>query len=275
MKKTFAKTVMYIILVLGSVIALFPFVWTYIAATHTDGQIFRLSDSFIPGTHFIENFILLQKQTPIWNNLFNSLFVSITYTAIVLVIDSMAAYGFAKYKFKGRDFLFFIVLISMMIPHQVVLIPLFIEMMKFHWIDNEIAVILPQAASVFGVFLMRQNLLAFPDSLIDASRIDGASEFRTFATIVVPSMKSTFTALAILSFVNQWGAYLWPLIVLNSKTNLTMPLVLALFVQPGTEVVRYSIVFCGAAISLLPVLVFFLIFQKNFINGILSGAIKE
>ena len=185
----------------------------------------------------------------------------------------MAGYAFAKYEFKFKNALFFACLITMMIPQQVTMVPLFIQMSSFKWLDTALAIIVPGFASVFGVFLMRQNMSTFPDSLIQAARIDGASEARTFFTIIVPSMKSAFAALGIISFVNQWGNYLWPLVVLSSDKNYTMPLVLAILSQPN-YVVHYGQIMVGAVMSLIPVLAMFLIFQKNFINGMLSGAIK-
>ncbi|MPQ31401.1 carbohydrate ABC transporter permease [Clostridium estertheticum] len=135
------------------------------------------------------------------------------------------------------------------------------------------AVILPSLASIFGVFLMRQNLMAFPDELMESARIDGANDFRMFFQIVVPTMKPAFTSLAILSFVQQWGNYLWPLIVLNTKDSFTIPLVLALM-RAGGNIVDYGAIMVGAVMALVPVLVLFLFFQKNFIQGMLSGSLK-
>src|SRR5659263_110945 len=130
-----------------------------------------------------------------------------------------------------------------------------------------------QLANLFGVFLMRQNFEQFPDALIEAGRIDGASELRVFFSIVAPAMKPAFASLGILSFVTQWGNYMWPLIALNDNKSFTLPLALSMLVASG-NVINYGAVMASAVLSLLPVLIFFLIFQKNFINGMMSGAIK-
>ena len=273
MRRERSLLVPYTFLGIATVISVFPFLWTIFASTHTNSQVFQLGDTLKVGNNFIANYIGLTAFSPIWNNMFNSIFISGIFTIAVLIIDSMAGFAFAKYKFKGRDALFFVCIASMFIPQQVTMVPLFIQLSKFNMMDSSSAIILPALAAVFGVFLMRQNFMAFPNELIEASRIDGASDFRTFFTIVVPAMKPAFASLGILSFVNQWGNFMWPLIVLNTKSHFTMPLVLSLMVQPG-QVVNYGAVMVGGVLALIPVLTFFLIFQKNFIEGMLSGAVK-
>ncbi|MBU3099770.1 MULTISPECIES: carbohydrate ABC transporter permease [Clostridium] len=263
----------YVILTIVAIVCFFPFVWTIIASSHTNTQIFQSSKSFVIGTNSIKNYINLMAFSNIWRNLFNSIFIATVYTILVCIIDSMAAFAFSKYKFKGRDVLFFICVCSMFIPQQVTLVPLFMQLSAMNLISSPSAVILPALASIFGVFLMRQNLMAFPDELMESARIDGANDFRMFFQIVVPTMKPAFTSLAILSFVQQWGNYLWPLIVLNTKDSFTIPLVLALM-RAGGNIVDYGAIMVGAVMALVPVLVLFLFFQKNFIQGMLSGSLK-
>ena len=273
MKRTGTKTVIYMILVCISVIALFPFVWTFLAATHSNAQIFNLADTFVPKDSFISNLKQLQQIVPIWRNLVNSILITVGYTVLTLLLDSMAGYGFAKYKFRGNKTLFFCCLITMMIPPQVTMVPLYIQMTRMNWVNSPWAIIIPGLANMFGVFLMRQSFEQFPNDLLESARIDGAGEVRTFFQIVVPSMKPAFASLGILSFVQQWGNYMWPLIVLNKQEDFTLPLSLAMLVAPG-NVINYGSIMVGAVITLLPVLIFFLIFQKNFIQGMLSGAVK-
>jgi len=263
----------YIILCIIAIISVFPFIWTFFAATHSNAQVFKLRDTFVLGKSFSDNLAALQGSYPIWRNMWNSIFISSVYTLGILIIDAMAGFAFAKYKFKGREILFFVCVASMFIPQQVTMVPLFIQLAKFNLINNSFAIILPGLANIFGVFLMRQHFASFPDELIEASRIDGAGDLRIFFTIVVPTMKPAFASLGILSFVNQWGNFMWPLIVLNSTEKFTMPLVLSLMVQPGM-VVNYGAVVVGAVFALVPVLILFLIFQRSFISGMLSGAIK-
>lgn len=273
MKQSKVGFVAYAVLILAAIVSVFPFVWTFLASTHTNTQIFQLEYTLKIGNHMLENLRNLLKVAPYWRNMANSIFVAGVYTILVLLFDSMAGYAFAKFRFKGRDAIFFLCIASMFIPQQVSMVPLFIQLSAFGLMDTPWAIILPSLANVFGVFLMRQSFMGFPDELIEAARIDGASDFRIFFTIVAPTMKPAFTSLGILSFVNQWGNFMWPLIAINSKEQYTMPLVLSLMVQPGM-IIDYSAVMIGAVISLVPVLVFFLVFQKNFIDGILAGAVK-
>lgn len=263
----------YIVLGIASIVSLFPFIWTFIASTHNNTEIFQSAKAFIPSGNLVANYKSLMSFANAWRSLLNSIIISGVFTILVCVIDSMAGYVFAKYKFRGRDTIFFICVCSMFIPQQVTLVPLFIQLNAMQLMSTPYAVIFPALASIFGVFLMRQNFMAFPDDLIEASRIDGAGDFRIFAQIVCPTMKPAFASLAILSFIQQWGNYLWPLIALNKKESFTIPLVLAL-INTGGNVVDYGAIMVGAVIALFPVLIFFLFFQKNFIEGMLSGAVK-
>lgn len=273
MKQNGSRIIIYIVLTIISIVAVFPFIWTFIASTHTNGQIFKLSYTLVPTGNFVENLKQLQKLKPIWQNLLNSIFITVTCTVFTLLLDSMAGYGFAKFKFKGKNALFFGCLITMMIPSQVTMVPLFIQMTKMHWVNTPASIIVPALASMFGVFLMRQSFEQFPNDLIESSKIDGAGELRTFFQIVFPNMRASIASLGILTFVTQWGNYMWPLIALNSEKSFTLSLALAMLIAPG-EVINYGAIMVGAVIALLPVLIFFLIFQKNFISGMLSGAIK-
>lgn len=263
----------YVVLSIVAAVSVFPFVWTFVAATHTNTQIFTTSMAFMPSTHLVENYRTLMEFSNIWRNLFNSLFIALVSTVLVCIVDSMAGYAFSKFRFKGRDAVFFICICSMFIPQQVTLIPQYIQMTKIGFINTPWAVILPKLSYIFGVFLMRQNLMAFPDDLIEAAHIDGAGDLRTFLRIVVPTMKPAFASLGIIMFVQAWGDYLWPLITLNDRDTFTMPLVLALL-GSGANVIQYGALMMGAVLALLPVLVFFLLFQKSFIEGMLSGAVK-
>lgn len=274
MKKNIRITIIpYLVLIIVTIICILPFVWTFFATTHTNSQIFQTDWSFKLGDNLIENYKNLCSFSDIWKNLFNSIFISTVYTLIVCVVDSMAGYAFAKFKFKGRDAVFFICLCSMFIPQQVTMIPLFMELNTLKMVNTPWAVILPMAASIFGVFLMKQSLTDFPDDLLESARIDGAGELRIFVQIVVPTMKPAFASLGILSFVQRWGDYMWPLIVLQTKDQQTLPLILALMTTPGNPI-DFGAALFGAVFVLIPVLIMFLCFQKNFISGMLSGAVK-
>lgn len=272
-RKTRIMVVPYLILIIVTIISVLPFIWTFFAATHTNSQIFQTDWSFRLGDNFVENYKNLCAFSDVWQNLFNSIFIAAVFTIIVCVVDSMAGYAFAKFRFKGRDTIFFICLCSMFIPQQVTMIPLFMELNALKMVNTPWAVILPMAAAIFGVFLMKQSLADFPDDLLESARIDGAGEMRIFLQIVVPTMKPAFASLGILSFVQRWGDYMWPLIVLQTKEKQTLPLILALMTTPGNPI-DFGAALFGAVLVLIPVLVMFLCFQKNFIQGMLSGAVK-
>lgn len=268
-----AKITTYVVLIVAVVVALFPYLWTFMAATHKNSQVFNFSYTFVPGSNTVQNYIDLANEIPVWNNLFSSVFIATIYTALVLLIDAMAGYGFAQFSFKGRNLLFGICLSAMMIPVQVVMVPLYIQFSSMKLVDTYWAVIFSGLSSAFGVFLMRQSLLSFPKELIEAARIDGASERYIFFGIVFPTMKPALTSLGILSFVNQWGNYYVPLIMLNSSDKRTMPLAMSVLAQPNFDI-NYGALMLGACLAVLPIMVFFLIFQRNFIDGMLAGSVK-
>lgn len=273
MRKTFASIGIHAILFLVVLVSIFPFIWTIFASTHSTSQVLNFSYTFVWGDYFMENLRALENAMPVWRNLGNSFIIAISYTALVLLIDSMAGYAFAKFNFPCKNIIFAAFLITMMIPAQVVMVPLYIQFTSMKLVNSLASVVLTGLTGVFGVFLMRQNITAFPDSLIEASRIDGSGEARIFFRIVLPSMRPALTSLGILSFVNQWGNYYVPLILLNSNEKYTLPLSLAILSAPNYDL-NYGAIMVGAIITFTPVVLVFLIFQKNFIDGMLTGAVK-
>lgn len=268
-----AKLISYFVLILAVLVSLFPYLWTFLAATHTNSQVFNFAYTFKLGTNMIQNYFDLLVELPIWNNLFSSLFIATVYTVLVLIIDSMAGYGFAQYQFKGRDTLFIIILAAMMIPVQVLMVPLYIQFSKMGITDTYWSVILSGLPGAFGVFLMRQSMLSYPKELIEAARIDGSGELKIFFGVVLPNMKPALTSLGILSFVNQWGNYYVPLVLLNSTKKYTIPVAMALLAQPNFDI-NYGALMLGACLAVLPIMILFLIFQRNFIDGMMVGAVK-
>lgn len=267
------KIISYTLLIIGALISLFPFYWMAVGSTLQSGDLLSVPPKLLPGNNLIENFKSLNESLEFAKIMWNSLFIAITYTVIAAILCSMAGYAFAKFKFKGRDSLFFIILCTLMIPFQVTLIPLFEIMVKLDWLNTYQAIILPSLASPFAVFLMRQNMLSLPDSMIEAARIDGAGELRIFFTIVLPTVRPALAAVSIFLFMSQWNNLLWPLITLNSKEMFTLPVALSSLV--GVARIDYGQLMLGTTLSVIPILIFFLIFQKNFISGILGGAVKE
>ncbi|BCG60954.1 carbohydrate ABC transporter permease [Paenibacillus sp. URB8-2] len=273
MQQKLVKLLMYVLLAIGVVISVYPFYWMFTASTLPDSEIFKLPPPKFPGADFIANLKALQEEMPIWRSLFNSLFVSSVTTVSTIFFASLAGYSFAKFRFKGRDTLLFIVLLTMMLPIQISLVPLFIIMTKLSLINSYYALILPYLVTGFGVFLMRQQLLAFPDELIESARIDGSGEFNTFLKIVLPTMKPACAALGIVMFMQQWGNFIWPLVAVSSEDLFTLPLMLSMMVEPG-NVVQYGAVMVGAVIGLIPMILLFSFFQRFFVSGIFGGSVK-
>jgi lactose/L-arabinose transport system permease protein len=262
----------YLVLVVGSVISLIPFLWMIIASTHQTSELFGTPLPVIPGGELLANLARLQEETNFARVMANSLGLAIVYTAFSSAISVMAGYGLAKFRFRGRGVILALILVTMMIPMQVLLVPLFQMMASLGWIDTYQAVIIPFLANAFGIFLMRQSFLDFPDALIESARIDGSSELRTFYRIVLPVARPQIAALIIYTFMTQWNSFIWPLLMLNTEDNYTVPV--ALNTMIGLSRVDYSGLMLGSLIATLPLLILFLIFQKQFIAGLLGGAVK-
>ncbi len=267
------KTIMYILLFIGVIFSIGPFYWMIVGATNPSGEVFNIPPNFLPGTHGWENLMNLNENVGIVRVMFNSLFITLTFTALSLVICSGAGYAFAKFKFKGRNAIFFMLLVAIMIPYHVTLIPLFQIFGNLGWLNEYQSVILPQLAYPFAIFLMRQNMQALPDSLLEASRVDGAGEFHIFFRVVLPVMRPALAAVAIFLFMFQWNNFIWPLVVLQSGDMYTLPVALSSLI--GMSRIDYGQVMMGTTLSTLPIMIFFLLLQKQFISGILGGSVKE
>ena len=272
MKRGLVTIVLYAALLIGAAASLLPFWWMGLASTHTTSDLFATPLPWLPGTELLANLARLEQNTGFTRVMLNSLGIAAVYTAFSTLVSAMAGYGLAKFKFRGRGILMGLVLLTMMIPMQVLLVPLFQMMSSIGWIDSYQAVILPFLANAFGIFLMRQAFLDFPDSLVEAARIDGASELRTFYRVVLPVALPQLAALVIYTFMSQWNAFIWPLLMLNTEANYTVPLALNRMI--GLTRVDYSGLMLGSLLATLPLLLVFLFFQKQFIAGLLGGAVK-
>ena len=267
------KIATYLALSVTVFMSLFPFYFMFISSTHTTGEILSLPPNLLPGANLSKNLAHLNEEFSMARVFFNSMFVSVVYTILSLLLDSMAGYALAKYRFKGRDALFSIILVTLMIPTQVLLVPLFSMMNRIGWANTYQAVILPSLANAFGIFLMRQNMISFPDSLIEAARIDGYGEFSIFFKIVLPIMRPALGALGIYMFMAQWNNFMWPLIILSTKDMYNFPVALATL--NGLQRIDYGAIMTGSTIATIPIMAMFLIFQEQFISGIMEGSIKQ
>ncbi|WZL74107.1 carbohydrate ABC transporter permease [Clostridiaceae bacterium 35-E11] len=252
--------------------SLFPFYLMFVSATLSNNEILSESPRMIFGANLMQNIQNLNERIDIVKVLFNSIFITLTYTALSLILHSMAGYALAKFEFKGKTIIFGIILATLMIPFQVLLIPLFKMMNGIGWQNTYQAVIIPALANAFGIFLMRQNMLSFPNSLIEAARIDGCGELSIFFKIVLPTMKPAIGALGIYNFMAQWGNFMWPLIILSTKDKYTLPVALAAL--EGLQRKDYGMIMLGSTIATIPIMIIFLIFQRQFVSGMLGGSVK-
>jgi len=266
------RSPVYAIMLVASVLALVPFLWMVIASTHRTSDLFVTPLPLLPGGEFWQNLGRLQESIGFGQVMLNSVLVAVVYTVFSSLISIMCGYGLATYRFRGRRVLLGVILVTMMIPMQVLLVPLFQMMASAGWIDSYQALIVPFLANAFGIFLMRQGFLDFPVSLIEAARIDGAGEMRTFYRIVLPVARPQIAALVIYTFISQWNSFIWPLLMLNSEDKYTVPV--ALNTMIGLSRVDYSGLMLGSLLATLPLFVLFLVFQKQFVAGLLGGAVK-
>ena len=260
------------LLALASVIAILPFYWMVIAATHSNSEIFSSPPQLLPGSHLAKNLAHLQAAVGILRVIGNSLIIATCYTAAGVVVCGLAGYAFAKYRFRGRDPLFFTLLATLVVPSQVTLVPLFKMMLTLGWLNTYQAIVLPSLALPFGIFLMRQACAAVPDELLDAARVDGCGELRLLPHIVVPVMRAPLATLAIFLFLFQWNDFTWPLIALRTGDMYTLPVALASLV--GLTQTDYGQLMAGTALAAVPVAVVFICLQRYFVAGLLAGSIK-
>jgi ABC-type glycerol-3-phosphate transport system permease component len=191
---------------------------------------------------------------------------------LTVLLASLAGYAFAKYEFVGKRLLFVLTLLTLMIPFEVTVVPLFELMIELRWLDTYQAVIVPSAINAFGVFFMRQVMLAVPNDLLDAARVDGATEIGIFRQVVLPLSRGGLAVLALLSFLNAWNAYLWPLIALRSPEMFTLPIGLATL--SGLYKVEWGMIMAGAVLTTLPLLVLFVWLRQHLLSGLAAGALK-
>lgn len=258
---------------IGLIVFVFPFYWLLVSSTRKSTDIFSKNPRLTPGAEFFTNVKHLMESTQFSAAFINSMVVSVVYVLAGGVVCSLAGYAFAQYQFRGRKVLFALVIGVMALPSQVTLVPLFKMMLSLDWLGTYQALILPDLALPFGVFLMRQAMSSFPSSIVEAARIDGAGEIRIFATIVLPAMKPTLAALAIFMFLARWNDFVYPLVITRTSEQYTLPVALATL--QGANSTDYGQLLAGTAISILPVLILFLFLQKEFVSGMTAGSVKE
>ncbi len=273
-KISIGKVVLYIVLSLGAVVMVLPFLWTILSSLKNMGQTFAVPPKILPDPFVWENYPESLQALPFGRAYFNSFYIAAVVVVIQLLTASMAGYAFAKLKFRGHNVIFMLFLATMMIPSQVTMIPLFIIMRNLGLLGTHMSLILPAALfNAFGVFLMRQFIAALPNELEEAAIIDGARVPSIFFKIVLPLVKPSLAAFGIFVFLGQWNNFLYPLIFLNKTESFTVPLLLNFF--KGTYATDYPLLMAGTVISILPVLVVYMFFQKQIIQGIAVTGMKN
>ncbi len=273
MKKiTLKKALAYLVIIIGAIISLFPFFWMIATAVKKLPEVFAFPPIIWPTEPQWDNFYKVMTTVPFFRYFFNTLYIGIMVTMGQVIICSMAAYAFARLKFPGRDKLFFLYLGTMMIPGQVTMIPAFILMKWFGWINTHYALIIPGLAAPFGTFLLRQFFLSIPYELEEAAILDGASRFGIYSKIILPLSKPALATLGVFTFLANWNSFIWPLVTINSDRLKPLPVGLASL--QSLYLTNWPILMAGAVLSLVPIIILFMFTQKYFVEAITLTGIK-
>ncbi len=278
-RKQFLRTTgTYLFLIAGAITMLAPFLWMVTVSLKNLGDVFSYQKpwwyDWIPTSFVWQNYakVFAMKTVPFLKFYMNSIFVSVATTAGQVTTSALAAYAFARLRFPGRDKLFFAYLATMMIPGVVTMIPVFILLQQFKWIDTYKAVILPPIFTAYGTFMLRQFFLTLPKDLEDAAKIDGCSYFGIFWRILLPLSKPALATLTIFTFMGNWMSFMWPLVVLNSHEKFTLPVGLAYF--QSLHHTDWTLLMAGSIMMILPILLLFIFNQRYFVEGIKLSGIK-
>ena len=269
------KGILYFLLILLGAMCMLPFLLMIVNATRSGSEIVS-SFTLIPSTHLVENWETVFSYFNLFQGMFNSLKVGIPATVLTAYFSALTAYGLAMYKFKGGKVVFAAILVFMMIPGQLSLIGFYNLCTKLHLVNSYIPLIIPAIAAPGTVFFLRQYILsALPPSLIEAARIDGASELYSFHRIVLPIMSPGIATMAIMAFIGNWNSYLLPMIILNKNEKFTLPVMMA-SLRASTDInANQGAIYLAVAISIIPILIVFAVFSKYIISSISAGAVKE
>lgn len=283
------KGFLYLVLGVGVIVSLVPFYWMVLSSFRGYREYFTWPPNLLPTGLTTVNYRLLlfgageeitygkwtfSLSTPFYLSIANSAIIAIGYTLLALFFCSMAGFAFAKYDFPGKNLLFGLLLATMMIPSFAVVIPLYVMMSKLHLVNTYWGVILPFAASAFGIFWLRQYMSTLPDELIDAATVDGASPFQIYYSIILPLSRPALGALGFFLFMGQWNAFLWPLLMLTSERMYTAPIFLQ-NLQRMVEITPYPLILAGSTICVIPLLIGFALMQEQFIAGLTAGALRQ
>lgn len=269
----FTDILMYGLLITVSIFMILPFIWMVSTSLKPPDEIFAIPPIIISRHSSLSAYSYLQQQYHILGIVKNTFVIAFSATILRLFFCALGGYGFAKFKFPGQGALFAFLLGTMVIPGAVTLVPVYIIMRNLKWIDTFWPLIIPGAANAFGIFFMRQYIMSVSNELMDAARIDGAGEFTIFWRIILPIIAPGLTSLGLIFFMGSWNDFIGPLIYLKSPEHFTLPLIIRSLIGPVGRTV-YDVQMATSVISLIPLLIIFLIFQRRFVEGITAGAIK-
>ena len=269
MSRKVKKFGMYFMLIVVSIISIFPIFWMVIASTNRSVDV--IGGKLTVGTYLLENYKTLVSQQPIWGNFWNSCRYTVAVTVFALIISSLAGYGFEIYKDKKKEKIYALVLITMMIPFVALMVPLFKIYSKLGLLNTVLGFMLPSLATPLLIMMFRTNAKAFPPSIIEASRIDGLSEFGIFFRMYIPSMKSVFAAAGVVTFMNSWNNFLWAKVIMSDSSTQTMPMLISNLTS-GYKT-DYGMLMLAVLITTIPTAIVFFTLQKNFVEGI-TGSVK-
>lgn len=267
------KTILYFLLTLAALTMIIPLAWMVSTSLKSNQFVFQMPPRMIPEEPTLESYLMLFDLFPMFRMLLNSIIVAILITSGQIITSLMAAYAFARMKFKGKEVLFIIFLATMMVPFQVTITPLFITMRYFRWLNSYLGLVVPLLHTAFGVFLLRQALMTIPRELEESAFMDGANHLTVFLRIIIPLAKPAIATLLVLSFMASWNSFLWPLIVTKSEDMMTLPV--GLSVLHGRYETKWNMVMAGGVISVIPIVAVFLFSQKYFVQGISRSGIKN
>ncbi|WP_402463644.1 carbohydrate ABC transporter permease [Isoptericola aurantiacus] len=260
-------------LLVGLVASIGPLVWMMLSSIKPEGEIRQFPPTLVPEQVTLSNYSRLFDTLNFPQFFLNSVVVAVAVTAGSVLFSAMVGYALAKIDFPGRRLLFLLIMGTLMVPGTITFVPLFVLVANLDLINTYAALILPFLAAPFGVFLMRQFMLDIPDELLDAARVDGAGEFRTFFRIVLPQTGPALATLSILTFLGSWNNFLWPLVAVQSADMYTLPVALALY-STGQNTVQYGLLMAGATVIVLPILVVFLLLQRHIVQGVSTTGLK-
>jgi multiple sugar transport system permease protein len=263
---------LYALLVAGAAVMLLPFVWMVATSLKPEADVFRYPTELLPRAPTLVAYREVWQRIPFGRFFVNSLVFAGGVTLLSLFLDSLTAFALARLRFRGRELCFWLILATLMVPFQITLIPLFVTVYEFGWLDTYAGLIVPRATNAFGIFLLRQFFVSVPREFDDAARLDGASDFRIYWQIVLPLAKPALATLAIFHFMYNWNDFLWPLVITSSTEMRTLPAGLTLFM--GQFVIEHAVLMAGATISLVPLALAFLLAQRYFVRGVVMSGLK-